>query len=63
MPPDKNAVQWFPDVGQGVINLGVCFLVDNSGNFLLDQSGNFLTTTNYIVSQPNVTSWSETPAS
>ena len=54
----KNITTWLPLGGVGsVVNVGTCFLVDQSGNFLLDQSKNFLNTTPLVVQPKNVTVW------
>lgn len=67
MPPDnttKNITTWQPQTVKGsLVQIGTAFIVDQSGNFIIDQSKNFIVTTPNIVVPPNVTVWSEAPAS
>lgn len=60
----KNPTAWYnPGTFNNVITVGMCFLVDQSGNFLRDQAGNFLVTTpNYVIGK-NPTIWTPTGAS
>lgn len=64
MTVPKHATQWVPPNRLGsVINLGACFIVDNSGNFITDNAHNFLVTTPTVLTGSFATVWSATPAS
>lgn len=64
MPITKNVTPWYnPGTSNNVINVGMCFLVDQSGNLLIDQSVDFLVTTPNVVQGKNVTIWTPSGAS
>lgn len=68
MEPNKNVTTWIPNQVKGsLVTIGTAFMVDTSSatkpNFIVDQSKNFIVTSPNLALPPNVTVWTETPAS